>query len=171
MDIKRNILLAWRDCSAKQVEKINQWLGEPLSNIEIPQDLQMKDLHPAVQQSGEPESVPSQSSNASELFLKLCDKLAEMVKEYDLMATQMPDGESKDLMADISEQIIASMVLGGCQSITKEVAFDSLRHTAVPFSIVEDGTPIASTMRVGVAYNGRVLVKALVKVCTDKTNN
>lgn len=99
-------------------------------------------------------------------YLKLCKRLAEIVKQNDMMAKQMPEGESKDLLDDFSEQIISSMVLGGCKAITHEKTFNSLRHRPVPFSIVEDGTPIEKTERVGVELNEIVLIPSLVK-CYD----
>ena len=76
----------------------------------------------------------------------------------------MPDGEAKDLLEDMSEQIISSMVLGGCQAITKETLFNALRHKPVPFAIIEDGTPIQSTLRMGVELNGVILLHALVRI-------
>ena len=106
---------------------------------------------------------PSALINEGE-FLSLCKRLAEMVKQYDMMAKQMPNGEAKDLLEDMSEQIISSMVLGGCQAITKEISFNALRHKPVPFAIIEDGTPIQSTLRMGVELNGVILLHALVKL-------
>jgi len=97
-------------------------------------------------------------------FLSLCKRLAEMVKQYDMMAKQMPDGEAKDLLEDMSEQIITSLVLGGCQAITKETSFNALRHKPVPFAIIEDETPIQSTLRMGVELNGVILLHALVRI-------
>ena len=64
----------------------------------------------------------------------------------------------------MSEQIITSIVLGGCQAITKETSFNALRHKPVSFAIIEDGTPIQSTLRMGVELNGIVLLQAVVKV-------
>lgn len=157
------MLLAWRNCSAKQVEKINEWLGEPLADIAVPEELQVEELHPTVEDVSEPVEA-TEPTTLSDDFVKLCKKLASMVKEYDLMAKQMPDGEAKDLLADMSEQIISSMVAGGCKAITKETAFDGHRHKPIPFSAVEDGTPILSTERVGVECDGMVLIQALVNV-------
>lgn len=97
-------------------------------------------------------------------YLKLCKRLAEMVKQNDMMAKQMPEGESKDLLDDFSEQIISSMVLGGCKAITHEKTFNSLRHRPVPFSVVEDGTPIEKTERIGVELNEIVLIPAKVMI-------
>lgn len=98
-------------------------------------------------------------------FADLCRKLAELVKMYDQMARQMPAGESKDLVEDIAEQIITTLSLTkGCSPIINETSFDSRRHTPVPFSMVEDGTPIGSIVRIGIAINDTVLIPAKVKV-------
>lgn len=98
-------------------------------------------------------------------FASLCHKLAELVKMYDLMAKQMPVGEAKDLAEDISEQIITALSLtDGCSPINSDHAFDSRRHTPVPFSMVEDGTPIESVVRKGIAIDGAVLIPAKVKI-------
>ena len=109
------------------------------------------------------EEESQQPSSSNDEFVSLCKCLAEMVKQYDMMAKQMPDGEAKDLLEDMSEQIISSMVLGGCQAITKEGSFNPLRHKPQPYRIVEEGTSIQSTLRAGVEVNGIVLIPALVK--------
>ena len=84
---------------------------------------------------------------------------------YDQIAKRMPAGESKDLAEDIAEQIITTLSLTkGCSPIINETSFDSRRHTPVPFSMVEDGTPIESIVRVGIAIDDIVLIPAKVKV-------
>ena len=84
---------------------------------------------------------------------------------YDQMGKQMPTGEAKDLAEDISAQIITTLSLTkGCTPINNELSFDSRRHTPVPFSLVEEGTPIESILRVGIAIDDMVLIPAKVKV-------
>lgn len=98
-------------------------------------------------------------------FATLCHKLAELVKMYDLIAKQMPEGETRDLAEDISEQIITTLSLTkGCSPINSDLAFDSRRHTPVPFSLVEDGTPIQSFLRMGITIDDTVLIPAKVKI-------
>lgn len=98
-------------------------------------------------------------------FVVLCRKLAELVKMYDQMAKQMPDGEAKDLAEDFSEQIITTLSLTkGCSPIINEPLFNSRRHSPVPFSIVEDGTPIQSFLRMGIAIDEQVIIPAKVKL-------
>lgn len=100
-----------------------------------------------------------------DVFITLCQKLAELVKMYDQMEKQMPTGEAKDLAEDISAQIITTLSLTkGCTPINNELTFDSRRHTPVPFSLVEEGTPIESILRVGIAIDDMVLIPAKVKV-------
>ena len=106
-----------------------------------------------------------QTDAPSEDFVALCRKLAELVKMYDQMAKQMPVGETKDLAEDISEQIITTLSLTkGCSPIINEPVFNSRRHTPVPFSMVEDGTPIQSFLRIGIAIDDQVIIPAKVKL-------
>lgn len=112
--------------------------------------------------------LPSGESVHSELsadFGQLCMKLAEMVKMYDQMAKQMPEGETRDLAEDFSEQIITTLSLcNGCSVIANDTTFDSRSHTPVPFSMVENGTPIQSFVRLGIAIGDQVIIPARVKV-------
>lgn len=109
-------------------------------------------------------NVPQAAESSAE-FEQLCRKLAEMVKMYDQMAKQMPTGEAKDLAEDFSDQIITTLSLcDGCTAIINEPTFDAHRHTPVPFSMVEDGTPIQSFVRMGIALGEQVIIPARVKV-------
>lgn len=166
MSVVNNMEQIQHECSEKQTVKPNDCSGESLSDISIlesaPESNSKEEPHSMVEEVTET-NICSQEAILSKDFVQLCKKLAAMVKEYDLMAKQMPDGEAKDLLTDMSEQIISSMVAGGCKAITKETTFDGHRHKTVPFSSVEDGTPILSTERVGVECNGMVLIQALVK--------
>lgn len=108
---------------------------------------------------------PPQAEQSSADFVQLCKKLVEMVKMYDQMAKQMPAGEAKDLAEDFSDQIITTLSLcDGCTAIINEPTFDAHRHVPVPFSIVEDGTPIQSFVRMGIALCEQVIIPAKVKI-------
>ena len=108
---------------------------------------------------------PPQLGEPSADFVQLCKKLAEMVKMYDQMAKQMPAGEAKDLAEDFSDQIITTLSLcDGCTAIINEPTFDAHRHTPVPFSMVEDGTPIQSFVRMGIALGEQIIIPAKVKL-------
>lgn len=97
-------------------------------------------------------------------FDKLVEQVASLVKHYDVMANKMSDENMKTLLADMSSHLINSLILGGCEPIADDVEFDINRHMPIPFTIVEQGTPIQSVVRVGVANNGKVLIPAKVKI-------
>lgn len=154
-----------RDYLERVVNRLNAYLNDKEISIETTNEISIE----TPIEEGIPLQVPSIVVEPSTPikegeFLSLCKRLAEMVKQYDMMAKQMPDGAAKDLLEDMSEQIISSMVLGGCQAITKETSFNALRHKPVPFAIIEDGTPIQSTLRMGVELNGVILLHALVRI-------
>ena len=114
-------------------------------------------------QKKETSVYPSKLGEPSADFSQLCRKLAEMVKMYDQMAQQMPAGEAKDLAEDFSDQIITTLSLcDGCTAIINEPTFDTHRHTPVPFSMIEDGTPIQSFVRMGIALGEQVIIPAKV---------
>lgn len=169
----KKILLLLRNILQCAVDKLNKYLDEPQTLFVIPPEKHVEPLEvnaPSVENVSigtevvvtDEETVVNSTMVSNEEFLSLCRRLAEMVKQYDMMAKQMPDGEAKDLLDDMSEQIISSMVLGGCQAITQETKFDAIRHRPVPYAVVEDGSPIQSTIRVGVSINGQVLIPAVV---------
>ena len=109
-------------------------------------------------------NVPQAAESSAE-FEQLCRKLAEMVKMYDQMAKQMPAGEAKDLAEDFSDQIITTLSLcDGCTAIINELTFNAHRHTPIPFSMVEDGTPIQAFVRMGIALGEQVIIPAKVKI-------
>ena len=99
-----------------------------------------------------------------ERFEKLAEQIASLVKHYDAMANKLADDNMKALLADMSNHLINTLVLGGCDPIADDVEFDMLRHIPTPFTLVEQGTPIQSTMRIGVKLNGKVLIPAKVRI-------
>ena len=161
----KTVLSASLNCTTKTVKRLNDWLLKLVDAPNSDDTGQPTPTETAVEPEIQDEpAVKGEPLHSADDFESLCEKLAEMVKNYDQMATQMPGGEAKDLLADMCEQIIASMNLGGCTAITKESAFNPLRHKPSPFSIVDEGTPILATLRAGVELNGKVLIKAIVKI-------
>ena len=171
----KKILRQLRNALQCAVNKLNQYLGEqqpqPVNTPEVPVKSIDVNVSPIENISKEAEVVVADEKQIAESlmksdeeFLSLCKRLAEMVKQYDMMAKQMPDGEVKDLLEDMSEQIISSMVLSGCKPITKETAFNPLRHRPIPYIMAEYGTQIQSTLRMGVEIKGQVLIPAMVRI-------
>ena len=99
-----------------------------------------------------------------ERFEKLAEQIASLVKHYDAMADKLVDDNMKALLADMSNHLINTLVLGGCEPIADDAKFDMSRHIPIPFTIVEQGTPIQSTVRIGVKLNGKVLIPAKVRI-------
>ena len=99
-----------------------------------------------------------------ERFEKLAEQVASLVKHYDAMADKLADDNMKALLADMSNHLINTLVLGGCEPIADDAKFDMSRHIPIPFTIVEQGTPIQSTVRIGVKLNGKVLIPAKVRI-------
>ena len=99
-----------------------------------------------------------------ERFEKLAEQVASLVKHYDAMVDKLVDDNMKALLADMSNHLINTLVLGGCEPIADDAKFDMSRHIPTPFTIVEQGTPIQSTVRIGVKLNGKVLIPAKVRI-------
>ena len=99
-----------------------------------------------------------------ERFEKLAEQVASLVMHYDAMADKLTDDNMKALLADMSNHLINTLVLGECEPIADDVEFDMSRHIPVPFTIVNQGTPIQSIVRIGVKLNGKVLIPAKVRI-------
>lgn len=98
-------------------------------------------------------------------LITLCKELAQMVKMYDQMAKQMPEGETRDLVEDFTNQIITTLSLSpACTTINNEPFFSSQRHIPIPFDLIDDGTPIKSTIRLGIAIGEQIIIPAKVKI-------
>lgn len=98
-----------------------------------------------------------------ERYEKLAEQVASLVKHYDTMADKLADDNMKALLADMSNHLINTLVLGGCEPIADDTAFDINRHVAVPYAIIKQGTPIRSFIRIGVVMKGEVLIPAYVQ--------
>ena len=108
--------------------------------------------------------LPTINIPTDEKFEKLAEQIAYLVKHYDAMADKLADDNMKALLADMSNHLINTLILGGCEPIADDTKFDMLRHIPTPFTLVEQGTPIQSTMRIGVKSNGKVLIPAKVRI-------
>lgn len=70
----------------------------------------------------------------------------------------------KMLVSDISRHLIEVMLRCGGTIIMEDTPFDMIRYSPVPATIVENGPPIASTLRSGVMVENKVYVPALVQI-------
>ena len=97
-------------------------------------------------------------------ILRLFISFSEIINEFDTYILQTKNEETKQIIGLCQYRLIESMVSNGATPIDKDVAFDCLRHVPVPFSIVKDGTPIKEILRIGLEYNGNVILKAIVSI-------
>lgn len=97
-------------------------------------------------------------------ILKLFISFSEIINEFDTYILQTENEETKQIIGLCQYRLIESMVSNGATPIDKDIEFNCLRHVPVPFSIVQDGTPIKEILRIGLEYNGSVVLKAKVKL-------
>ena len=96
----------------------------------------------------------------------LLDKQAKLLTSYDQLAQQL-GGDSQMLLNDVVQKMIDTMILAGCTPISDEKTYDMGRHRPQPFRLAAPGTPIRSTIRSGVEWQGHVYIPALVELDTD----
>lgn len=97
-------------------------------------------------------------------ILKLFISFSEIINEFDTYILQTENEETKQIIGLCQYRLIEAMVSNGATSIDKDIEFDCLRHVPVPFSIVQDGMPIKEILRMGLEYDGRVILKAKVGI-------
>jgi hypothetical protein len=136
---------------------------------EISSDTDMAPLPPiGIEESKEEkhaeEEVKCESVVADPRFDKLMQECADIVKKYDSLSMRLDEGEAKTIAEDIAEQLIAVMLRSGGEAIVNEKVYNPIRHQPVPMVLAEVGTPIASTIRVGVADGNKVYVPAKVQL-------
>lgn len=95
---------------------------------------------------------------------KVWQECAHLIQKYDSYVIRVESEEAKVILSDISQQLIDMMLRCGGTSIMEDVSFDMIRHCSVPAAIVENGTPIITTLRTGVMIGNKVYVPALVQV-------
>lgn len=95
---------------------------------------------------------------------KMWQECADLVQKYDSYVIRVESEEAKVILSDISQQLIDMMLRCGGTAIMGDVSFDMIRHHSVPAAMVENGTPVITTLRTGVMIGNRVYVPALVQV-------
>lgn len=88
-----------RDYLERVVNRLNAYLNDKEIAIETTNEISIEIPIEEEIPIPSPSVViePSAPINDGDFF-SLCKRLAEMVKQYDMMAKQMPDGEAKDLL-------------------------------------------------------------------------
>lgn len=97
-------------------------------------------------------------------ILKLFISFSEIINEFDTYILQTENEETKQIIGLCQYRLIEAMASNGATPIDKDNDFDCLRHVPVPFSIQQDGMPIKDILRIGLEYNGSVVLKAKVSL-------
>lgn len=95
---------------------------------------------------------------------KLAQALVAMVNEFDTYAYSVSSQETKDVLRLCQDRVISALHSGGAELIEDGTTFCNDRHVAVPLQVVADGTPVKNILRKGLAWRGKVLLKAQVSV-------
>ena len=148
--MKKQLLKLLNKSASYIVAKTQDYDDEILSNCEFGNENQLESNGNIGETKGD--------------FEQLLIRCVELIKQYDIYAQQMPEGELKVLLADVSFQLINALILSGCKPIIDDVKFDMLRHVPMPFSVVDNGVNIKKTLRPGIMRDNRVYLVAQVEI-------
>lgn len=130
-------------------------MNETEIETEIPLESVLKD-----EEVKEKELARKDTDRTQKLFISF----SEIINEFDTYILQTKSEETKQIIGLCQYRLIESMVSNGATPIDKDIEFDCLRHVPVPFSIVQDGMPIKEILRMGLEYDGRVILKAKIRL-------
>lgn len=94
---------------------------------------------------------------------QLIFELPTLLEEQNKLRTQTTDENVISTILFCESRIEEMMLACGCEPINEESTFDNSRHVPHPFSFVQNGCIIEKTIKPGLSYNNKVLVKAIVK--------
>lgn len=111
------------------------------------------------------DNTPATDVDSSLSSVKLVHNAANLINEYDRQATDAEDNGFRTLYNDAANRLIENLILAGCTGINpqEDETFDFNRHATRPFSLPSNQL-IKKTIRLGVALNDEVLVKAIVEL-------
>ena len=94
---------------------------------------------------------------------QLIFELPTLLEELNKLRSQTTDENVISTILFCESRIEEMMLPCGCEPINEESTFDNSRHVPYPFSFVQNGCIIEKTIKPGLSYNNKVLVKAIVK--------
>lgn len=109
------------------------------------------------------ESIPNENNGE-----RLIYELANLLEELNRLHSQTDDENAISITTFCKNRIIEIMLSCGCEIIDKDMIFDNSRHVPSPFSFVQNGCEINKTIKPGLSYKNRVLLKATVE-CKRQT--
>ena len=94
---------------------------------------------------------------------QLIFELPTLLEELNKLRSQTTDENVISTILFCGSRIEEMMLSCGCEPINEESTFDNSRHVPYPFSFVQNGCIVEKTIKPGLSYNNKVLVKAIVK--------
>lgn len=94
---------------------------------------------------------------------QLIFELPTLLEELNKLRSQTTDENVISTILFCESRIEEMMLSCGCEPINEESTFDNSRHVPYQFSFVQNGCIIEKTIKPGLSYNNKVLVKAIVK--------
>lgn len=94
---------------------------------------------------------------------QLTFELPTLLEELNKLRSQTTDENVISTILFCESRIEEMMLSCGCEPINEETSFDNSRHVPYPFSFIQNGCIIEKTIKPGLSYNNKVLVKAIVK--------
>lgn len=98
------------------------------------------------------------------LLKPIVANVVALINELDGYKQQFNDSNEKVIIDYCQNRLIETLLqVNGISSIDDAV-YDVQRNTIYPYYVIANGTPIKNTKRVGLIYNGKVLLKSIVAV-------
>ena len=94
---------------------------------------------------------------------QLMYELPTLLEELNKLCSQTTDENVISTILFCESRIEEIMLSCGCESINEDSSFDNSRHVTQPFSFAQNGCMIEKTIKPGLSYKNKVLVKAIVK--------
>lgn len=107
-----------------------------------------------------PQEKPETNTNGE---TQLICELAYLLEDLNRLNSQTDDENAKSTIKYCENRIVEILLSNGCESIDNDLSFDNSRHVPFPFSFLSNGCSIDKTIKPGLIYKGKVLIKAIVE--------
>lgn len=91
------------------------------------------------------------------------DEIVHLLEDLNRLNAQTEDENVKSTIMYCEDRIVEILLSNGCERIENDSLFDNSRHVPSPFSFLPNGCTIDETVKPGLSYNGKILIKAIVK--------
>ena len=102
-------------------------------------------------------------------YMQLAEQCCQMHQELERQRNQVTDPTYLDFIALQQSRIREALLLSGANYIDGEKEFNLIRHTPSSTGIITNGIPIEETIEPGIEIDGRVMIKAKVKIITKES--